>query len=148
MTAYKQSFQAKKYTGNIISGANDLTRGEKFSIGALSVASIGIGIATIAISKKCQKSPLEILKNQAKTLLEIFQKKHPKKDPLKKLLKNRRDAQAVKDYQVYMAKQKIKSLEHKFLNNEITIKDKKAYEHIVKNKLALERFSGDIRPAF
>lgn len=137
-SSYSPNFRACHYTEGIIaSRRTDLSRGEKISICAAASAITAMAIGTIAVSTKNHKSPIKLLKNQ----LNKIRKTHPKKDPIVKKLKGQRDAQAVENYKKMLAKKKVSSLEHKFLNGEIKNKDTNALNHIVSNKTKLERFA-------
>lgn len=145
-TNHMPNFKAVKYTGNITPAfRTDLSRGEKISICAVSSAVLGLTVASMAIIKKSGKTPIKFLKRQKNLLLNKLQKSHHKQDPVVKMLKGRRDASAVKDYQIYMAKKKIASLDKKVLNNQINMTPE-AHKHIVKNKIALERITGNVTP--
>lgn len=134
--SYNQNFRASQYTANIIpSRRTDLSRGEKISICATSLALSGMAIGLIALTKKCKKNPIEIFKNQ----LAKLQKKHPKKDPIVKKLKGQRGVDAVAEYNKMLAKKKVTSLEQKFVNGEIKNKGPKELNYIVRNKTRLER---------
>lgn len=136
--SYYTKFCAGNYTASIIpSRRTDLSRGEKISICAAASAVTAIAIGTIAVSKKCNKNPLEILKNQ----INKIRKTHPKKDPIVKKLKGQRDAQAVINYEKLMAKKKISSLEQKFLRGEIKNKNSHQLNYIINNKTKLERLA-------
>ena len=80
------NFCRKKYVGNISTTQDKkLSRSEKITICALSAAAVGIGIATIAIAKKT--NPIKNLNKKKEILIKKYRKKHPKQDPVVKMLK-------------------------------------------------------------
>ena len=134
------NFEKKQYSGNISPARrNDMSRAEKITLFAVSAVAVGIGIASIALTKKSKTSLLDTLKEQGNTIAKNYRKKHPKQDPAVKMLKGKRDITAVNDYTAYVTKKKIASLNQKVLNNEINLNDPKVYKHIIKNKLDMER---------
>ena len=138
---YAPNFKSVKYTGNITPAfRTDLSRGEKIAICAASSAALGLAIASVAITKKQGKNPIKLLQIQKNKIIKKFQKEHPKKDKLTKILKNRRDESAITDYKIFQAQKKISSLNQKILNNEININDPNVRKNIVRNKVRLERF--------
>lgn len=134
------NFSAKKYSGDIYPAKrNDLSRAEKITICALSAAAVGVGLATIALTKKNSDKAKSFIKKQKFFFNKKMQNVQKKQDPIVKMLKGKRDSVAVNDYKAYITKKKMNSLNQKVLNNQINMDDPKILKHIVRNKINMER---------
>ena len=132
-------FHAKKHSSDVFAAKRDnLSRGEKITIFATSAVAVGLGIAAIALTKK-NKTSSTFLKKQKMLLEKKIKKSSLKQDPAVKMLKGKRDINAVNDYKAYITKKKIESLNQKVLNNKINLDDPKVLKHVIKNKLNMER---------
>lgn len=108
---------------------------------ATGLVALGIlGAATVlnCVAKKNNMSAPQFIKhsfNKAKAYLSD----KPEPDFLNVLIKNKRDANAVKSYKGYRAKKKMESLHKRLLSGEFDGKSKEVFNRLRRNEIKLRR---------
>ena len=125
------SVYPKKYTGGFEIETKEEKQNKLNSLYALSIA--GIASAALIVGARNGITPKSLIQNTGKKLAEAYRKKHPPKDPLVEMLGTRRDAQALKDYQIFMAKKKNASLVNKIVAGDFNKKPPIDFNKILKN---------------
>lgn len=130
------SIYPKKYTGLGVETKEEKQR-KVGTIYALSIA--GIASAALVVGARNGITPKSIFQNTSKKIAEAYRKKHPPKDPLVELLGNRRDSQALKDYENFMIKKKNTSLLNKIVAGDFNRKSGIDFDKILKNNENMQR---------
>ena len=131
------SIYPKKYTGGFVVETKEEKQRKTNTLYALSIA--GIASAALIIGAKNGITPKSIFQNTSKKLVEAYRKKHPPKDPLVELLGNRRDAQALKDYEIFITRKKNASLLNKIVAGDFNRKSGIDFDKILKNNENMQR---------
>ena len=131
------SIYPKKYTGGFVVENKEEKQKKTRALYALSIA--GIASVALIIGAKNGITPKSIFQNTSKKIADAYRKSHPPVDTLTQMVGTRRDAQAVKDYEVFLAKKKNASLLNKILAGDFNRKSGIAFDKILKNNENMQR---------
>ncbi|MBQ3641399.1 hypothetical protein II906_05705 [bacterium] len=116
---------------------NNIKKDNLLGLGILSFSLASIGMASIYLAKKYNKTPLFVLKEQSAKLQGKLALNKPKVNPVIKVIGEKRDAEAVKLYQGYLAKKKIASLNYQVTKGDLMKKPTPVINQIISNKKEL-----------
>lgn len=117
----------------------DLIDKKKLLAASSAVAAIGIAAIAIYAARTSGFKPSDAIK-KLKTKLN----KKPDIDPVEKILKGKRDAEALNKYKKYRAQQKIDSLNRRLSNGEFNNKPQRVFTALRKNEIKLARITGNV----
>ncbi len=111
---------------------------KKIFLGLAGLAVIGAAAVITCAAKDNNTTALKYMQNKATSfVLKLSNKEQI--DPVTKLLEGKRDAEALKKYQAYIAQKKIDSLQKKFLDGSFNNRSSEVYNHLISNKHKLQK---------
>lgn len=137
LNSFKKSKQQKE-----ASYTYDFIDSKKLALTTSLLALATITTTNLHIMKKNNTTPMKEATKLARNIKKAVQEFND--PPIEKILKGKRDAEATRKYNQYMAQNKLDSLNQRLLNGEFSNKPQRVFNALRENEMKLMRKAGNV----